>query len=46
MQLVINRYGDVEDPLLEGHYILEQFQAQFVSALRYVGPFPACIPFS
>ncbi|KAK9865210.1 hypothetical protein WJX84_003181 [Apatococcus fuscideae] len=34
LRLVINRYGDVEDPLLEGHCILEQYQAQFVSALR------------
>lgn len=35
LQAVLHHFGSVEDPLLEGHLILEQYRAQFVSALRY-----------
>lgn len=31
---VVRRFGDAADPLLEGHCLLEQYQAQVVSALR------------
>ena len=31
---VLARFGAADDPLLPGHALLEQFQAQFVSALR------------
>ncbi|KAL3149121.1 hypothetical protein ABBQ32_001960 [Trebouxia sp. C0010 RCD-2024] len=34
LQAVLHHFGSVEDPLLEGHLILEQYRAQFVSALR------------
>ena len=34
LQAVLLHFGSVEDPLLEGHLILEQYRAQFVSALR------------
>ena len=34
LQAVLHHLGAVEDPLLEGHLILEQYRAQFVSALR------------
>ena len=34
MQTVLKHFGQAEDPLLEGHLLLEQHQAQFVSALR------------
>ena len=36
LQAVLLHFGAVEDPLLEGHLILEQYRAQFVSALRCV----------
>ncbi len=35
-QAVLEKFGAAEDPLLPGHPLLEQFQAQFVSALRCV----------
>lgn len=34
LQAVLHHFGSVEDPLLEEHLILEQYRAQFVSALR------------
>jgi hypothetical protein len=34
LQAVLEKFGAAEDPLLPGHQLLEQFQAQFVSALR------------
>lgn len=34
LQAVLHHFGSVEDPLLEDHLILEQYRAQFVSALR------------
>ncbi|KAK9820084.1 hypothetical protein WJX72_005985 [[Myrmecia] bisecta] len=34
LKLVIKRFGDAADPLMEGHRILEQYQAQLVAALR------------
>ena len=34
LRAVLLHFGAVEDPLLEGHLILEQYRAQFVSALR------------
>ena len=33
---VLAKFGAAQDPLMPGHALLEQFQAQFVSALRYV----------
>jgi hypothetical protein len=35
---VLAKFGAAQDPLLPGHALLEQFQAQFVSALRYTAP--------
>ena len=34
LQTVLARFGDARDPLLPEQLLLEQFQAQFVSALR------------
>ncbi|CAL8466413.1 g5949 [Coccomyxa elongata] len=34
LQAVLGKFGAAEDPLLPGHLLLEQYQAQFVSALR------------
>lgn len=34
LQAVLHHFGSVEDPLQEDHFILEQYRAQFVSALR------------
>ena len=34
LQAVLHHFGSVEDPLLEDHLILEQYRAQFASALR------------
>lgn len=33
-QTVLKRFGHLEDPLMEGHLLLDQYQAHFVSALR------------
>ena len=40
LQAVLYHFGSVEDPLLEDHLILEQYRAQFVSALRWVNTLP------
>ena len=34
LQTVLAKFGSARDPLLPGQLLLEQFQAQFVSALR------------
>lgn len=34
MQIVLTRFAKSEDPLMEGHLLLEQYQAQYVAALR------------
>ena len=34
MQEILRYFGNVQDPLLEGARLLEQFQAQYVTALR------------
>ena len=36
LKTVLARFGDAKDPLLPESLLLEQFQAQFVSALRQV----------
>lgn len=36
MQIVLVRFAKSEDPLMEGHLLLEQYQAQYVAALRCV----------
>lgn len=33
---MLEKFGAAEDPLLPGHLLLEQYQAQFVSALRCI----------
>ena len=33
-QTVLVRFAKAEDPLMEGHLLLEQYQAQYVAALR------------
>ena len=38
LKTVLARFGDAKDPLLPESLLLEQFQAQFVSALRHVQP--------
>lgn len=35
LKTVLAKFGDARDPLLPEQLLLEQFQAQFVSALRY-----------
>ena len=40
---VLARFGAAEDPLLHGHALLEQFQAQYVSALRCAWAFATFI---
>ena len=35
MQIVLTKFSRSEDPLMEGHLLLEQYQAQYVAALRY-----------
>ena len=34
LQTVLTKFGDAKDPLLPEQLLLEQFQAQFISALR------------
>lgn len=34
LQTVMARFAKAEDPLMEGHSLLELYQAQYVSALR------------
>ena len=34
LNLIVGRFGEEEDPDYEGHLLLEQYQAQFLSALR------------
>ena len=37
MKAVVRRFGEVEDPLAEGSKLLELYQAQVVSAIRWAG---------
>ena len=44
-QIVLVRFAESEDPLMEGHLLLEQYQAQYVAALRcYPMPLPNAPP--